>query len=68
MGYELQLKHCNAKSSLNASAKCSNTDTDPQSENNVNIVCDVAYDIIDSTYDVQSRTYDIAYDDTRTTL
>jgi hypothetical protein len=31
--------------------------------NNVNIVCDVAYDI---TYDVQSRTYDIAYDEQHT--
>jgi hypothetical protein len=39
-------KHCNAKNSLNASTKCSNTDTDPRSENNVNIVCDVAYDKI----------------------
>jgi hypothetical protein len=30
-------------------------------QNNVNIVCDVAYDVIDSTYD-------FAYDEYRTTL
>ena len=32
-----------------------------QEQNNVNIVCDVAYDLIDSTYD-------IAYDEYCTTL
>ncbi len=58
--------HCNKntamqKSSPKASAKCSNTDSDPRSENNVNIVCDVAYDVMDSPYD-------IAYDEYRTTL
>ncbi len=34
---------------------------------NLNIVCDVAYDVAYdvtvTTYDVQSRTYDIAYDE-----
>jgi hypothetical protein len=38
--------------------------------NNLNIVCDVAYDVayyvIVTTYDVQSRTYDVAYDEDHT--
>jgi hypothetical protein len=46
---------------------CLSSSTDPPGrhagggENNVNIVCYVAYDVIDSTYD-------IAYDENRTTL
>jgi hypothetical protein len=48
-------------------AKCSNTDTDPRRKNKVNVVCNVAYDIMDSTYDVLSRTYYIAYDEYHTT-
>ena len=35
--------------------------------NNLNIVCDVAYDVAHdvtvSTYDVKPRTYDVAYDE-----
>ena len=38
--------------------------------NNLNIVCDVAYDVaydvIVTTYDVQPRTYDVAYDEDHT--
>jgi hypothetical protein len=40
-------KTLQCKNGLNASAKCSNTDMDPQSKNNVKLVCNVAYDVID---------------------
>ncbi len=38
--------------------------------NNLNITCDVAYDVgydvTGTTYDVQPRTYDVAYDEDHT--
>jgi hypothetical protein len=57
------IKTLQRKSCPKASAKYSNTDSDPRarSKNNVNIVCDVAYDLMD-------QTYDIAYDEYPTTL
>jgi hypothetical protein len=42
----------------------------PIPRNNLNIVCDFAYDVLSdvtvTTYDVQPRTYDVAYDEDHT--